>query len=228
MKKTLFILFLLFCTTMNLFSSEEIDCTYKIKSILYHSSIGDNGEVVEHDVVCSGLGVGITIAGENLILTVLHIVNTGQNNLKQILVEVENNYVKCTVVKMDIENDLCLLRPSSIIKNTAKISDTNLTEEDPVTAVKYFPEFVFKISKGKVRVVEVRGLTESMLIDIFSVDYFSFGMSGGAVFNEKKEIVGIIKAGISFDNANNFPLSISASLCAITNFLGINCANTHN
>jgi hypothetical protein len=36
---------------MNLFSSEEIDCTYKIKSILYHSSIGDNGEVVENEVV---------------------------------------------------------------------------------------------------------------------------------------------------------------------------------
>lgn len=179
-----------------------------------NNSIGDNvGNVVrittcgqlhilstifpDYMLYAQGYGSGITI-GNNYILSSAHIVY----NKKQLPFINDKYYAK--VIKRDQDSDLLLLKISNSAKSFKLANSISLGEKVIIWGYPAgYESFIF----GR-----VANFTEEI---IFLDAKVIKGMSGGAVINEKGELLGIFKGGVGEPDM----LGLAVNFPRIKNFL---------
>jgi hypothetical protein len=143
----------------------------------------------------SGSGVTLKYKGQFYILSAAHLAPTMPVNLA--MYENENYISDLEIIKIDVQNDLILLRPTK--KDIEPSIYTELGEVEPLTAEKVYivgnpARIEDVVSEGRVAEYEAQWM-------IVKNDTW-FGNSGGGVYNSKGQLVGIVSAISAVRNAS--------------------------
>ena len=195
-----------FLLIFNSYSQENIDNNkndlYNVVKNIVPSIVKINSESIDNNAKTIKYGSGIIISEDGFILTVAHIINNS-NNVNVILNN--NESIKAKVVGMDKTIDVALL----------KIEKTNLSYIKLNKNIKYkIIDKVISISNPYNLGISVStGIISSLNMDVKG-NYFTNnliqtdinlyeGSSGGGLFNEKGELIGLINFVYFSNNINN-------------------------
>lgn len=157
-------------------------------------------------VIASGLdgvmqGSGVAVS-QNKILTNCHVIDNA-NNVKVLF---ENSEYKVDSIYGNNDFDYCILTVSNLPARSANISDTNITIGQKVYSIGTPKGFELTIADGL-----VSGLRKVENISIIQTTApISHGSSGGGLFNERGQLVGITT--MMLKDAQNINFAIPADL----------------
>jgi S1-C subfamily serine protease len=166
-----------------------------------------------------GSGVTLKYKGKFYILTAAHLLVNDTDVLT--LSENDQNICKLKVIKIDKQVDLLLLQP--IDENITVVGGayTELAHREPLTAQKVYVvgnPIGIEDALCEGRVLDYKG--KYMVIK--AIDTF-FGNSGGGIYNQDGELVGIVSAAMAVEAPNfsfpSFVLDLEIRLNAIKIFL---------
>ena len=200
-----------FLLIFNSYSQENVDNNknnlYDTVKNIIPSVVKVNSESIDNNTKTIKYGSGIIISEDGFILTVSHIINDS-NNINVILND--NESIKAKLIGMDKTIDIALL----------KIEKTNLSYIKLNKNIKYkITDKVISVSNPYNLGISVStGIISSLNMDVKN-NYFTNnliqtdinlyeGSSGGGLFNEKGELIGLINF-IYFSNNINNSLSFS-------------------
>ncbi len=157
-------------------------------------------------VIASGLdgvmqGSGVAVS-QDKILTNCHVIDNA-NNVKVLF---ENSEYKVDSIYGNNDFDYCILTVSNLPARSANISDTNITIGQKVYSIGTPKGFELTIADGL-----VSGLRKVENISIIQTTApISHGSSGGGLFNERGQLVGITT--MMLKDAQNINFAIPADL----------------
>jgi len=211
--KVLFVL-VLFCFLLNLsFVSLAEETLIAESSANRHAvrimSIFETEERVSTNY---GLGVPILVNENPMILTALHAVKDPKIDATDILVRLEDGWIKCHIVSEDKDYDLAIIKPHIKPSFVLEISQENPKEKDSILNANYFKDnkLIFKLGKVDKR-MEVLWLAD--------IEAFSHGSSGSPILNSQGRIVGLGIAGISNDGGKTIFKAIFVGVDKINAFV---------
>ena len=158
--------------------------------------------------VCDGgsVGTGFMI-DERHIVTVAHVIEGATS----ILVEVNGDLAEAVTVGFDKERDIALLRSDIPLGDqTFELQEFDYTTGDQIFAIGFPRGLDASLTTGVIsnREVEFDFMPFSRFIQVDAP--LNPGNSGGPVFNEAGEIIGIVDWGISESQGLNFAIAVSS------------------
>lgn len=176
----IFLLFTVSCQHVHKKTTTENEINSLIaKTVLIDATTMDGG---------SGWGSGFILNSFedfSLIMTAAHVAE----NKVELLVSYKNQTYPATVVQLDEEMDLALIKVDANLNQRSLLADGYLGEE--ITCIgwpvvdAYDREQRLSVSKGVISTYRFKEHLNRVTAEIF------FGSSGGACFNENKEVVGM-------------------------------------
>jgi S1-C subfamily serine protease len=164
---------------------------------------------------CIGSGVSIKYKNNYYVLSAAHLVRADNSVLT--LMENDQEICELEVVKINVEQDLVIMRPKN--RNIKPLYYSELADTEPLTAQEIYivgnPAGIEDIvSEGRVAFYN-----ESYMV---IRDGCYFGNSGGGVYNKQGQVVGIVSAVTEIPNGMGFPgyiLDLMVRLNVIKTFL---------
>lgn len=169
-------------------------------------------ETEERIVTGYGLGIPVLVNGKPMILTALHEVKDPKIEASDILVNLEDGWIKCKIVSQDQDYDLAIIEPRLKPSFVLEISTEETKEGDTVLNPNYFKDHKLILKPGKVgKHLEVLWLAD--------IEGFSHGSSGSPILDKQGRIVGIGIAGLSNDNGKTMFKAIFVGVDKINAFI---------
>ena len=202
MKKILFILFLFLFVTINCAFTEEIKISdlYKktVQSVVTIYTNADNSKYRKGN---EGIGSGVVISKDGKILTAAHVLDSSELYVR---IEFEDGNTEIAeIIASDAISDIALLKLKHIPNNLkpAKLGDSDKVSVGDRIIVIGSP---YGISKS-LSVGYISGKSSNIIVpnSIMETEYFQTdaainkGNSGGAMFNMKGEVIGIVSSIIT-------------------------------
>ena len=158
--------------------------------------------------LCDGdsVGTGFMI-DERHIVTVAHVIEGATS----ILVEVNGDLAEAVIVGFDKERDIALLRSDIPLGDqTFELQDIDYTTGDEVSAIGFPRGLDASLTTGVIsnQEVEFDSMPFSRFIQVDAP--LNPGNSGGPVFNEAGDVIGIVDWGLSESQGLNFAIAISS------------------
>ncbi len=176
--------------------------------------------IVSADDKSVGLGSGFFVSSEGLLVTNLHVVQ----GAKQVFVRLKDKQVLevSTVVGFDPDNDLAILRVQSGVFNAVRMGDSAKVQVgEPVIVISNPEGLERSITNGLVS--GVRTLRTRTVFQISAP--ISPGSSGGPVFNEKGEVIGVVVFYLEGGQNLNFAIPINSVKTLLQNRREISLSN---
>ena len=163
----------------------------------------------------SRIGTGFIVGPSGLIATNLHVIE-GEAQISVKLYKDEAAYPVVSIAGVDTEHDLALMwiQPPHKTLPTVRLGDSNIMSAgDKIYAIGNPLGFNYSVSDGLVS--QVRDLAKNLTVLQISAP-ISQGSSGGPLFNQFGEVVGITTLivtgeGISSDRAQNINLALPSN-----------------
>ena len=168
--------------------------------------------------VCDGgsVGTGFMI-DERHIVTVAHVIEGATS----ILVEVNGDLAEAVTVGFDKERDIALLRSDIPLGDqTFELQEFDYTTGDQIFAIGFPRGLDASLTTGVIsnREVEFDFMPFSRFIQVDAP--LNPGNSGGPVFNEAGDVIGIVDWGISESQGLNFAIAVSSVDRVIGDWVG--------
>lgn len=182
------------------------------------SQIGGNNQYSFFNIPATGVGSGIIVSSDGLILTNNHVVE-GSTSLKVTLAD--GSEVSASVVKTDPTHDLAVIRADKTGLTPAKLGDSDQIKVGQTAIAIGSPlgEFTETVTKGIVSALDRsitvqdeqtgRGVQMSGLIQTDAA--INPGNSGGPLLNEAGEVIGVNSAVAGQAQGIGFAIPINAA-----------------
>lgn len=183
----LFSVLLVSCNFGNDLSMKNIDKVFQVKSS------NENDEVISY-------GSAIVFNNEGILITNAHVISYFAMGIQSIADHIyvkdneKNDYREVAVLKYDFKKDIAFLFDSTIIgKETPIFSLTDLAYNEEVYVLGNFNNFGISLSRGYISMPKIRMNYLGEENEFIQVDAtVSNGNSGGALFNSKNELIGVV------------------------------------
>ena len=174
-------------------------------------------QFVQEDKTITGHGmcVPIKVKGKKMLLTVAHVArNALGKDADHIFVDFPVGWIRCKVVKICPEGDMCLLEP--MLKpphDEVDLSKKDNEEKQKVINPNYFKEKKITLREGELVIKTERGNW------LANIDGFGHGSSGSPVFTPDGKLCGMGIAGVSIDGGKTMTLAVLVGTKQIKEFL---------
>lgn len=166
-------------------------------------------------------GASVTGSGflidDGYVITNYHVIRYGvENNYSPVVVLYDESYVDCEVVGYDIDNDIAVLKIESGLLNAVQVGDYDSVEVGDKIYIVGDPYGMleFTMTTGHVSAKDRLVATQSNnnAISMFQIDAATYsGNSGGPVYNEYGEVIGIIAAKMTEGDREGIGFAIPIS-----------------
>lgn len=161
-----------------------------------------------------GLCVPMKIDGKRVVLTAAHIVkNEEGKDADEIIVDFPVGWIRCKVIKIDIEHDLCLLEPKLSPPETVELDKKNNQQTQVVVNPNFYADKKMTLQEGVI-------LSEIPLGRwVAKIEKFNHGSSGSPVYTKEGKLCGLGIAGVTQDGGKTMPFAVVAGREELAKFL---------
>ena len=177
-----------------------------VKQFDFETAIGGVARIEAEACDGGSVGTGFMI-DERHIVTVAHVIEGAAS----VLVEVNGDLAEAVIVGFDKERDIALLRSDVPLGDqTFELQDIDYTTGDEVSAIGFPRGLDASLTTGVIsnQEVEFDSMPFSRFIQVDAP--LNPGNSGGPVFNEAGDVIGIVDWGLSESQGLNFAIAISS------------------
>lgn len=169
--------------------------------------------VADRVVTGHGLCVPIKVNGKKVLLTAAHIVKNGTLDADEILVDYPVGWIRCKVIKINVEADLCLLEPMLSPEKTVKLNDKDNEEKEEVFNPNFFSKMKMQTNSGLLLTRMLNGNWMARIED------YGHGSSGSPLYTKDGKLCGLGVAGYSEDGGKTMTFAIVVGRAMIDKFL---------
>ena len=200
-------------TTGEAMPAEDIYDLARTHVVEIHTEMsGPGGSLWPQDTIAVVSGSGFIISSDGYILTNHHVIETSYtDNLPLMVYLSDGTKFEATVVGYESSNDFAIIKIDATGLNPAVIGDSdNIRVGQKVYAVgNPFGDLIYTMTEGIVSALDRVVTVESKSIDTFQFSAaVNRGNSGGPIYNERGEVIGIVTAKLMRDSVEGIGFAI--------------------